>query len=99
VSTVGNTNNIVTLFSQAAFAANGKTFNNLTPSTVIASLGMDSVAIMELVGFLEEQLGIRLPDEDLAQVQTLADLGALIQRLQTPPPPLEAMKNPKETEK
>ncbi|MCL2626129.1 MAG: acyl carrier protein [Cystobacterineae bacterium] len=79
---MGNNNNIVALFAKAAFEVNGKSFNNLTPSTVIASLGMDSVAIMELVGFLEEQLGLRLPDEDLALVQTLADLEALIQRIQ-----------------
>jgi acyl carrier protein len=72
--------NIISLFSKAAFEVNGKTFQNLSPSTAIASLGMDSVAIMELIGFLEEQLALRLPDEELAQVYTLADLEAVIQR-------------------
>jgi len=84
---VQNPNSIVNLFSQAAFEVNGKTFQNLGPSTVIASLGMDSVAIMELIGYLEEQLGLRLPDEELANVHTLADLEKLIQHIQTRPPP------------
>jgi acyl carrier protein len=48
---------------------------------------MDSVSVMELIGCLEEQLALRLPDEELAKVQTLADLGALIQRTQGTPPP------------
>ena len=45
------------------------------------SLGLDSVAIMELVSFFEEKLNIRMPDEDLAKVQTLGDLGAVVKRL------------------
>jgi acyl carrier protein len=84
---MGKPFDIVSLFAKAAFEANGKTFDKLENSTVIASLGMDSVTVMELIGFLEEQLGLRLPDEELAKVQTLADLGALIQRTQGPPPP------------
>ena len=77
---------IVSLFAKAAFEVNGKILKNLTPDTAIASLGMDSVAVMELIGYLEECLGLRLPDEALAKVQTLADLGALIQRTQDAKP-------------
>jgi len=82
-----NSADITSLFAKAAFEVNGKTFEKLSPNTPIASLGMDSVSLMELIGFLEEQLALRLPDEALAQVHTLADLGALIQRLQGMPPP------------
>jgi len=79
---MGNALDIVSLFAKAAFEVNGKTFDNLRADDAIASLGMDSVALMELIGLLEEQFHLRLPDEALAQVQTLADLGALIQRIQ-----------------
>ena len=48
---------------------------------VISKLGLDSVAVMELVSWFEEKLSIRMPDEDLAQVQTLGDLGQLVTRL------------------
>lgn len=44
----------------------------------IESLGLDSIRNMELVGFLEDATGAALTDEDLADVRTLRDLGALL---------------------
>jgi acyl carrier protein len=73
--------NILQLFAQAALEVNGKKLENLTKDTVISKLGLDSVAVMELVAFFEEKLNIRMPDEDLAKVQTLGDLGGLVKRL------------------
>lgn len=73
--------NMISLFQAAALEVNGKKLDGLTSSTVISKLGMDSVAVMELVSYFEEKLSIRMPDEDLAQVQTLGDLGALVKRL------------------
>lgn len=72
---------ITQLFAQAAQEVNGKKLSGLTKETVISKLGLDSVAVMELVSFFEEKLDIRMPDEELAKVQTLGDLGALVQRL------------------
>ncbi len=73
--------NIIQLFAQAALEVNGKKLDGLTKDTVISKLGLDSVAVMELVSFFEEQLNIRMPDEDLAKVQTLGDLGDVVKRL------------------
>lgn len=73
--------NITQLFSQAALEVNGKKLDGLTKETVISKLGLDSVAVMELVSFFEEKLNIRMPDEDLAKVQTLGDLGEVVKRL------------------
>jgi acyl carrier protein len=70
--------NIVSLFAQAALEVNGKKLDGLTKDTVISKLGLDSVAVMELVSYFEEKLNVRLPDEDLAQVKTLGELGALV---------------------
>jgi len=70
--------NIAQLFSQAALEVNGKKLEGLTKDTVISKLGLDSVAIMELISYFEEKLSIRLPDEDLANVKTLGDLGAVV---------------------
>ena len=75
---------ITQLFAQAAQEVNGKKLANLNKETVISKLGLDSVAVMELVSFFEEKLNIRMPDDDLAKVQTLGDLGALVQRLSPP---------------
>ncbi len=75
---------VITLFKQAALEVNGKKLDNLTPDTVISKLGLDSVAVMELVAYFEEKLEIRMPDEDLARVQTLRDLATLVERLVPP---------------
>ncbi|MGV3619877.1 MAG: acyl carrier protein [Archangium sp.] len=72
---------VTQLFAQAALEVNGKKLEGLTKDTVISKLGLDSVAIMELVSFFEEKLNIRMPDEDLAKVQTIGDLGAVVKRL------------------
>lgn len=71
---------VISLFAQAALEVNGKKLSNLTPDTVISKLGLDSVAVMELVSWFEEKLNIRMPDEDLASVQTLGDLSKLVLR-------------------
>ena len=73
--------NIIQLFTQAALEVNGKKLDGLTKDTVISKLGLDSVAVMELVSFFEEKLNIRMPDKDLAKVQTLGDLGDVVKRL------------------
>ena len=73
--------NIIQLFTQAALEVNGKKLDGLTKDTVISKLGLDSVAVMELVSFFEEKPNIRMPDEDLAKVQTLGDLGDVVKRL------------------
>jgi acyl carrier protein len=70
--------NIVQLFEQAALEVSGKKLTGLNKDTVIAKLGLDSVAIMELVAHFEEKLHVRLPDEDLASVKTIADLGQVV---------------------
>jgi acyl carrier protein len=72
--------NIVALFAQAALEVNGKKLEGLTKDTVISKLGLDSVAVMELISYFEEKLNVRLPDEDLAAVKTLSELGALVKR-------------------
>lgn len=68
------------LFKQAATEVSGQTFDNLDTTTSLSDIGLDSVAVIELVGYLEEKLAIRLPDEELAKVNTLGDLDALIRR-------------------
>jgi acyl carrier protein len=78
---MSNTVDVLALFQKAALEVNGKQLSGLTAETVISKLGLDSVAVMELVSYFEEKLSIRMPDEDLATIQTLGDLDKLVQRL------------------
>ena len=70
---------VIQLFSQAAIEVHGKKLEyTVTKDTPLSKLGLDSISRMELVSTFEEKLGLRLPDEALATVQTVGDLGALV---------------------
>ena len=45
----------------------------------IRTIGIDSVTLMEMVGFIEDKIGRSFPDEDLAQLNRLSDVVELIQ--------------------
>ncbi|MGB0590331.1 MAG: acyl carrier protein [Myxococcota bacterium] len=50
----------------------------LDMSLKMKDLSIDSVSTMEMVGYIEEEMGVTFPDEDLAQVNRLEDLAGLI---------------------
>jgi acyl carrier protein len=81
---MAQTIDVVEMFKQAALEVDNRKLPNLTPQSVIATLGMDSVAIMELVSYFEEKLGVRIPDEELTRIRTVADLRNTIARLLPP---------------
>jgi acyl carrier protein len=72
---------VVEMFKQAAFEVDNRRLPDLKPDTVIAALGMDSVAVMELVSYFEEKLSVRIPDEELSRIRTVKDLRDAIARL------------------
>jgi acyl carrier protein len=73
---------VVEMFKKAAFQVDNRRLPDLKADTLIATLGMDSVAVMELVSYFEEQLGVRIPDEDLSRIRTVRDLRDTIAKLQ-----------------
>ena len=76
-----NENELLKLFREAAWEVDQREFGDLTAKTRIADLGVSSVALLEIFGFVEEELDIYLAQEDLAQVKTLGDLAALISKV------------------
>jgi acyl carrier protein len=73
--------NVVEMFKQAALEVDNRRLPDLKSDTVIAALGMDSVAVMELVSYFEEKLSVRIPDEELSRIRTVKDLRDAIARL------------------
>ena len=71
---------IVKLFKEAAFEAEGRHLENLTLDSKLSDLQMDSVAVMETIGVFEQRVGVRFHDEDLARLSNLRDLEALVQK-------------------
>jgi len=72
---------ILNLIKEALFevAPNRKEeFEDLDLDETIEDLALDSIATMEMVGFLEDKTEKTFPDEDLAQVNSLKDLATLV---------------------
>jgi acyl carrier protein len=75
---------LLTMFQKTASEVVEKEFKNITEKTVISELGIDSLGMLEIVGAMERELKIQLPDEALAGIQTVDDLLTLVARRQTP---------------
>ncbi|MCK6546398.1 acyl carrier protein [Myxococcota bacterium] len=72
---------IIQLFKAAVYEVDQKKLGEVTPTTQLAQLGLDSVATMEVIGALEEKLSVRFPDEELATLKSVGDLTALVRRV------------------
>lgn len=53
-------------------------FESIEMGTNIEALGLDSIATMEMVNFVEERIDATFADEELAKVQSIRDLAGLI---------------------
>jgi acyl carrier protein len=71
---------IVQVFKQAAFDAEGRHLEGLSLDSKLSELAMDSVAVMETIGVFEQRVGVRFADEDLSRLTCLRDLEALVEK-------------------
>ena len=55
-------------------------FELLELSVKIRDLGIDSVATMEMVGCIEEEIDVTFPDEELSRIANFNDLAALMRK-------------------
>ncbi len=62
------------LFKQIAAKVDKREFPNVTRTSKITELGIDSLSMMQIVGELETELGVMIPDEDLVELVTVGDL-------------------------
>ena len=49
-------------------------------SVITADLGVDSLAVMEIVAELEDSFDLTFPDEDLPTIKTVGDVSNLVVR-------------------
>ena len=61
-------------FKLVAARVEHKQFPNVTMASVITDLGIDSLSMMQIVGEMETELGVMIPDEDLVELTTVGDL-------------------------
>ena len=65
---------LLTVFRETATEVAEKDFHHLLESASIAELGIDSLGMLEIIGSLERELRIQIPDESLAGIVTVKDL-------------------------
>ena len=65
---------LLALFGAIATEVVEKDFHHVTEPMIVGELGIDSLAVLEIVGSLERRLRIQLPDESLAGMATIEDL-------------------------
>jgi acyl carrier protein len=74
---------ILTLIRQAlgeVAPARKAEFAAITEDTRMDALGLDSIASLDLVRFIEEHIEVTFPDDELARVQKVGDLVGLVRR-------------------
>jgi acyl carrier protein len=52
----------------------------LKPDSTLGEIGISSITALEIAGYIEEKLNIRLPDDELAPLNTIGELAKLIRR-------------------
>ena len=62
------------LFKTIAARVDKRDFPKVTRQSVITELGIDSLSMMQIVGEMETELSIMIPDEDLVELITVGDL-------------------------
>jgi acyl carrier protein len=65
---------LLEMFKTVAARVDKRPFPNVTLASKISELGIDSLSVMQIVGELETELGIVIPDEDLVELFTVGDL-------------------------
>ncbi|MFO0659681.1 MAG: acyl carrier protein [Polyangiaceae bacterium] len=76
---MSETQDLFPLFREIAEEIEKRKLPNVTPNSVIAELGIDSLAMMQIVGELEARLGVMIPDDQLVKLVTVADLLRVVQ--------------------
>ena len=62
------------MFRQIATEVVERDFSTIAASAKISELGIDSLGMLEIIGEMERQLRIRLPDESLSGIETVQNL-------------------------
>jgi acyl carrier protein len=68
------------MFKTVAERVDKKSFEDVTRESVITDLGIDSLSMMQIVGEMETELDLQIPDEDLVEIVTVGDLCAKVEK-------------------
>ncbi|MBK6798425.1 MAG: acyl carrier protein [Acidobacteria bacterium] len=52
----------------------------MSMESTLGELGINSITALEIAGYIEDKLNIKLPDDELAPINTIGGLAELIRR-------------------
>ncbi len=52
----------------------------MSMESTLGELGINSITALEIAGYIEDKLNIKLPDDELAPINTIGGLAQLIRR-------------------
>ncbi len=71
---------VLGMFKTVAERVDRRSFETVTRESVITDLGIDSLSMMQIVGEMETELSLQIPDEDLVEIVTVGDLCSRVER-------------------
>lgn len=71
---------LLEMFTSAASEIAEKDLSAVTEESVIANMGVDSLAMLEVVGEMERELKIQIPDDQLVGIETVKNLLDVVER-------------------
>jgi len=71
---------LIAMFRSSATEVVEKDFMHVQESTVISELAIDSLGMLEIIGSMERQLRIQIPDESLTGLHTIRDLLDVVEK-------------------
>jgi acyl carrier protein len=71
---------LLAMFRVTATEVVEKDFHHVVEEMVISELAIDSLGMLEIIGSLERNLRIQIPDESLSGVRTIKDLLDVVER-------------------
>jgi acyl carrier protein len=71
---------LIALLSRASLEVAGRRLDGLDMDSRLADSGIDSVGVLEMVGYVEDELGLRFPDDEITRLSTVRDVAALVER-------------------
>jgi acyl carrier protein len=73
---------LLALFRETATEVVERDFHHVVEATVITELTIDSLGMLEIIGSMERQLKIQIPDEMLSGITTIHDLLDVVEKRQ-----------------
>lgn len=75
---------VLKLFAAAVQEIHPGWAGTIDRDTVIADIGVDSISLMEIVGILEDDLNVKLSDEEITRIRTVGEVERLVARKREP---------------